>query len=592
METIGHQEPLGNAYLRDRGVLEETFVAHGGEIRPMEIGTIAERLNRNFTRVQLDEAWKAVESILWFPVHGFNGERHWLARPLPEFKKTKFVAANGSRSIPWIPAATRDIAKDVSVSIVFTEGPIKAMALLQAGAFPIGLIGVWPLASKRGDRRRRYLPVELARNFEWLRRRVYVCFDADKLKKPGVRHAEIRLCFLLHSAGAEVFVLSWPLSEGKGIDDYLAGKAGTDTEKQRAALQKLIDGAKPFLETLEPVDIVAAKRELHRTQPDRVRFDQLAKLIYKPLGLSAKSSLGKFQGDDTQRNDDLGGAKAVKIPLTAKPWDGEISAQEVLDEICGAEKRFIWMKSSQRRAVALLIVLSYLHDAVDILPILLITSPEEECGKSTLLKFFLFLSNRPVKASNISASAIFRIIEAHCPTLILDEADSYLQENEEMRGVINSGHEREFAFVIRNVSLPNGELVPSEFSTWCPKAIAMIGLPKRTILSRSVHIRLGRKPKNAKTEKLKKKHHQEFEDLRRKISALADDIRDDVKVFEDESLDNRAGDNWEPLFAIASAAGEEWLKETMLAAQRMCRKDAQEMKSFRALSARIHRSHH
>jgi putative DNA primase/helicase len=61
---------------------------------------------------------------------------------------------------------------------------------------------------------------------------------------------------------------------------------------------------------------------------------------------------------------------------------------------------------------------------------------------------------------------------------------------------------------------------------------------------------------------------------------LANQIRDHVKVFEDQSLDNRAGDNWEPLFAIASAAGEEWLKETMLAAQRMCRKDAQEMKSF------------
>jgi putative DNA primase/helicase len=115
-----------------------------------------------------------------------------------------------------------------------------------------------------------------------------------------------------------------------------------------------------------------------------------------------------------------------------------VNADAVLDEICAAQARFLWMKPSQRRAVALLIVLTYLHDAVDILPILLVTSPEEECGKSTLLKFVLFLSNRPLPASNISASAIFRTIEAHCPTLILDEADSYLQENEEMRGVINS----------------------------------------------------------------------------------------------------------------------------------------------------------
>ena len=590
MKPIDPQEQLGNAYLRERGVLEPTFLAHGGEIRPMEIGTVSKRLNRNFTRVRFDEAWQTVESILWFPIFGSNGQHHWLARPLPYYKKAKFLAANHSASMPWIPPATRDVAKDVGVPIVFTEGPVKGMVLCQAGAFPIALIGVWPLASKKSGRRdRRYLPPELARNFEWLRRRVYVCFDADKLKKRGVRHAEIRLCFLLHSAGAEVFVLSWPLAEGKGIDDYLAGKGGTDTEKQRAALQKLIGDAKPFLETLERADIVAAKRELHRTQPDRARFDQLAKLIYKPLGLSAKSSLGKFQGGDTQR-DEPNGAKPVEIPPTAKPWwDGELTAREVLDEICEAEKRFVCMKPSQRRAVALWIVLTYLHDAVDILPILLISSPEEECGKSTLLKLILYLSNRPVRAGNISAAAIYRTIKDICPTMCLDEAETYLKDNEEMRGVIDSGHEREFAWVIRT-AMEGEETV--QFSTWCPKALAQIGLPKRTILSRSIHIRLSRKLKDDKTEKLRKKHYQEFENLRRKISGLADDIRDHVKAFEDDTLENRAGDNWQPLFAIASAAGEEWLKKTTLAAQQIHRKDKQEMKKLWALPARISRPHY
>ena len=92
---------------------------------------------------------------------------------------------------------------------------------------------------------------------------------------------------------------------------------------------------------------------------------------------------------------------------------------------------------------------TYLHAEVDILPILLITSPEENCGKTTLLKLVFYLSNRPVPAGNVSAAAIFRTIKDITPTMTLDEADTYLRDNAEMRGVIDSGHEREFAWVIR-----------------------------------------------------------------------------------------------------------------------------------------------
>ena len=114
-----------------------------------------------------------------------------------------------------------------------------------------------------------------------------------------------------------------------------------------------------------------------------------------------------------------------------------MEAKEVLDEICATICRLECMKPSQRRAVALWCVLTYLHDAVDILPLLLITSPEENCGKTTLLKLVLYLGNRPVPAGNVSAAAIFRTIKDIAPTMTLDEADTYLQDNAEMRGVID-----------------------------------------------------------------------------------------------------------------------------------------------------------
>ena len=45
-------------------------------------------------------------------------------------------------------------------------------------------------------------------------------------------------------------------------------------------------------------------------------------------------------------------------------------------------------------------------------------------------------------------------------------------------------------------------------------------------------IRIERKDKGTKLEKLRRKHYAQFEDLRRKISKLANDIRERVKGFE------------------------------------------------------------
>jgi hypothetical protein len=580
-------------YVRKRGVLLETFTSHGGEIDYLlGWGRFCQRLKRGDGKGRCDPAWNELESILWFRVSSFNGElAHYIARALPNgFKGAKFLASNGSDSLPWIPYETQAVARDAAVPLVLTEGPIKGMALLQAGAFPVAFVGVWMGAGTKkkanpdgleeygedagvrdGDNAKTLkLHSAIAENFKLWKRSVYVCFDADSSKNKNVRHAEIRTWLLLHAAGADVFQLSWPLAEGKGIDDYLAGRAGTDPEKQREAFGALREKAVPFLETLDSHDIPMLTTELPRTHSESAVLEELIGKIARKLKVPKASLAGTTQKD-------LSGAKEFKIPPTATPWDEELKPVEVLDQICEALRRFVWMKPSEYRAVALWIVLSYLHDVVNILPILLVTSPEEVCGKSTLSELIYDLSNRPLGASNVSSAAIYRTIKDNCPTFIMDEADTYLKDDEVMRGIINSGHKRAFAFVIRVV---NDKGDTGQFSTWCPKVIAMISLPKRTILSRSVHIRLGRKPKDIKTDKLKEDHYQEFEDLRRKISRLANDIRSHVKAFRDESLENRAGDNWQPLFAIAAAAGEEWLQEAKLAAQRLSKKDAEEMKGF------------
>jgi putative DNA primase/helicase len=59
---------------------------------------------------------------------------------------------------------------------------------------------------------------------------------------------------------------------------------------------------------------------------------------------------------------------------------------------------------------------------------------------------------------------LFRYIEEVRPTLLIDEADSFVKDNEEMRGILNSGHTKAAAYVIRNVEV-NGEHKPQRCST-------------------------------------------------------------------------------------------------------------------------------
>jgi hypothetical protein len=226
-------ENVARKYLADRGVQWETFTAQGGEISfGAETDLISRRLNLNFDRVRLSEEWNSVEVTLWFRTYdGQGGGLSWIARPIPQiYERIKFVNPQGERSPIWIPAETWEVAKDVTVPITVTEGPVKGLVLVQAGAHPIALSGVYNLAKPKkrevqwvpeNDDDKEPEPVDekaklrlrdelLPPSFNWLNRKVYLCFDMDSRTKPEVRRAEIRAWLLFEAQGAQVFKLEWP----------------------------------------------------------------------------------------------------------------------------------------------------------------------------------------------------------------------------------------------------------------------------------------------------------------------------------------------------------------------------------------------
>jgi putative DNA primase/helicase len=188
------------------------------------------------------------------------------------------------------------------------------------------------------------------------------------------------------------------------------------------------------------------------------------------------------------------------------------------------------------------------------------TSPLPQCGKSTALGLLYRTGPRTAMASNISAAAVYRYIEALHPTLLLDEAETFLIENEELRGVLNSGHSRDTAHVIRLVAVSDNYEV-KEFSTWAAKAIASIGKLATTLRDRAIILPMKRRKRTESVEKLRIEDTEQFANLRRQAQRWADDNVAALKKARPklpEGLSDRAQDNWEPLLAIAELAGGDW----------------------------------
>lgn len=242
-----------------------------------------------------------------------------------------------------------------------------------------------------------------------------------------------------------------------------------------------------------------------------------------------------------------------------EPWPDPVDGAELVDEIARLILRYVVIPEEGAIAAALWTVHTHALAAADVSPILCISSPAKRCGKTTLQCVLRHLVRRPLPASNISGPALYRTIERHEPTLLLDEADSYLTQNEEMRNLLNAGVRRDDAYVYRVVGDDHD---PRRFSVFAPKTVSLIGRLPETLEDRSIILRLERKRKTEKVERLRRRDAEEiFEPLRRKATRWAADNSEELRYLEPavpESLNDRAADFWEPLLAIADAIGGVW----------------------------------
>jgi putative DNA primase/helicase len=258
------------------------------------------------------------------------------------------------------------------------------------------------------------------------------------------------------------------------------------------------------------------------------------------------------------KDEDTKSGRPLALP-EPEPWPQPVDGGELLDEIGKGIRTYVVFDKAAADAVALWVVAAHAFDSFGIFPRLLVTSPEKRCGKSTLLDSIERLVPRPLSAANITAAALFRVIEAARPIVILDEADTFARDNEELRGVINAGHKRN-GTVVRIVET-GGDYQPRQFSVWAPVVLAAIGHLPGTIEDRSIIVALKRRKPDEKVESLRLDRPNGLDVLARKAARWAADHADAVREANPAvpgSIINREADNWRPLLAIAEAAGGNW----------------------------------
>lgn len=239
---------------------------------------------------------------------------------------------------------------------------------------------------------------------------------------------------------------------------------------------------------------------------------------------------------------------------TTDPVDGE----RLLDDIFATMKRYVIAEDATLRAATLWAVHTWLMDVWTVSPIANITAPEMRCGKTLLLHVLEELAYRPLTTSNITSAAMFRAIDAYQPTLLIDEVDSFLKGNDDVRGMLNSGLYKKNAFVMR---CAGDDHAPRQFSVWCAKALCGIGCLTSTLADRSIALRLRRKLPTESTDNLRRSDPQQWSTLRSRILRWTDDQRETLLAHVPEpvsGINPRANDCWEPLLSIAEAAGSRW----------------------------------
>jgi putative DNA primase/helicase len=464
--------------------------------------------------------------------------------PTKEFRPLSYCGSTDGRCRwvwkgfpkPWPLYGLDKLAARPDASVILCEGE-KAADGAQA-RFP-EYVAVSPMHGAQSPRFADWAPMA---------GRVVVVAGDNDLAGEGFGSDVTKLC--VEATAASVVNVDWPDSFPNKFDFGDPNPDGCDDDQ----LRDLLHCAPPASELNDDETVIARLAAMSPLEYDRARQDA-AKQMGAQLATVDKL-VQECRVDNEISNTDVN--DEVALFIEHEPWPNEVDGAELLIQLVAAFENYVVLPDGAATALALWVVHAHCHDAAYISPILTIESPDKRCGKTTTLGVVQALVPKALSTSNISTAALFRAVEKWRPTVLIDEADTFLRDNDELRGVLNSGHNRSSARVIRTVGDDHD---PKPFRTWAPKAIALIGEPPATLLDRSIVVPLRRKRPDEKVQRFRMDRVGDLQELARRTARWAEDslnILRDLDPDVPRALNDRAADNWRALLAIADRVGGDW----------------------------------
>lgn len=261
-------------------------------------------------------------------------------------------------------------------------------------------------------------------------------------------------------------------------------------------------------------------------------------------------------------------------PVRPLSWLGEPppgtlirAGHEVLDDITAFVARYS-VFPSEHCAPTLALWYAHTHaiDQFYVTPRLVLDSAEPGSGKTRVLEVAQYFVRAPEMTISATPAALFRLVSMGPITILLDEVDAIFNprnggNNEDLRGMLNAGYKRS-ATIARCVGDAKKMRV-ERFPVYAPAALAGIaGAMPTTITTRAITIHMRRRRADEPVESFRERHvARHTQPLREQLTAWIESTSTqlgDAQPAMPEGVTDRPAEIWEPLLAIADAAGGHW----------------------------------